>query len=147
MYQQVRENEHIIFNLKNKVMKKLNYILIGILFFALQTVTAQQAPQAKTNETILIKDPVTQCKYRYHYYPNLCAYYDAQNNDYIFKVNGVWQRAKEIPSGYMGYSLNNKVNVVINDYEDDDVTQFNKVHKKKYPYNFHQRLKEVSSAE
>lgn len=128
-------------------MKKLNYLLIGILFFALQTAQAQQAPLAKVTETILIKDPVTQCKYRYHYYPNLSAYYDAKTNDYIYKQNGTWQRGKEIPSGYMGYSLNNKVNVVITDYDDDDVTQFNKVHKKKYPYNFHQRLKEVSSTD
>ena len=128
-------------------MKKLNYLLIVILCFVLQTSQAQQAPQAKTNETILIKDPLTQCSYRYHYYPNLCAYYDAKANDYIYKQNGTWQRAKEIPSGYMGYSLNNKVNVVITDYDDDDVTQFIKIHKKKYPYNFHQRLKEVSSTE
>jgi hypothetical protein len=150
MYQVFNETR-FIFNLKNKVMKRANYLLIGILFFALQTIQAQkaQAPklETKTGETILIKDPVTHCSYRYHYYPNLCAYYDAKANEYILRDNGEWKRLKEIPSGYMGYSLNNKVNVVITDYDDDDVIQFIKIHKKKYPYNFHQKLKEITSTD
>lgn len=132
-------------------MKKLNYLLIGVLCFVLQTAEAQKgqvpAVEAKAADVILIKDPVTQCSYRYHYYPNLSAYYDAKTNDYIFKQNGTWQRAKEIPSGYMGYSLNNKVNVIITDYDDDEPQQYINVHRKKYPYNFHQRLKEVSANE
>ncbi|RZJ29937.1 MAG: hypothetical protein EOO48_06290 [Flavobacterium sp.] len=132
-------------------MKKLNYLLIATVCLVFQITLAQKAAapadDEKIVEPILIKDPVTQCAYRYHYYPNLCAYYDAKANLYIFKQNGEWQKAKEIPSGYMGYSLNNKVNVVITDYDDDDPTQFIKLHKKKYPYNFHQKLKEVTSAE
>lgn len=132
-------------------MKKASYLLIGILFLTMQSATAQKsaAPETETKkgETILVKDPVTQCTYRYHYYPNLSAYYDAKTNEYILRQNGEWTKVKEIPSGYMGYSLNNKVNVVITDYDDDDVTQFIKTHKKKYPYNFHQKLKEVSSAD
>ena len=134
-------------------MKKANYLLIGILFLAL-SVQAQkaQAPkdekeQPKAVDPILIKDPVTNCSYRYHYYPNLCAYYDAKENNYIFRQNGEWTKAKEIPSGYMGYSLNNKVNVVITDFDDDDPTQLIKIHKKKYPYNYHQKMKEITSTE
>lgn len=131
-------------------MKKLNYLLIGFFCFVFHFANAQKAqqPAADRNsaEPILVKDPVTQCTYRYHYYPNLGAYYDAKTNIYIFRQNGEWKKAKEIPSGYMGYSLNNKVNVVISDYDGDDPTQFIKIHRKMYPYNFHQRLKEVSSS-
>ncbi len=127
-------------------MKRANYLLIGILLFALQTLQAQKSANPDP-EPILMKDPVTNCAYRFHYYPNLQAYYDAKNNEYIYKEKGEWTKAKEIPSGYMGYSLNNKVNVIITDYDDDDVTQFIKTHKKKYPYNFHQKLKQVSSTE
>lgn len=130
-------------------MKTANYIWIGILMLTLQTTYAQKAqlPQSGSGETILIKDPATNCSYRYYYYPNLFGYYDAQKNEYILKVDNQWQRLKEIPNGYMGYSLNNKFNVLITDYDDEDVTQFIKVHKKKYPYNFHQKVKQVSSNE
>jgi hypothetical protein len=129
-------------------MRKANYLLAGILFLTLQTMHAQkgQTPEPQVVEKILIKDPVSQCTYRYHYYPNLCGYFDARTNEYILKINGEWQRVKDIPNGYMGYSLNNKVNVVITDYDDDDVVQFVKVHKKMFPYNFHQKTKEVSLA-
>ena len=122
-------------------MKKVNYLLIGILFIAFQSVHAQTAAK---NQPILIADPVTHCTYRYHYYPNLEAYFDAKTNTYIYSQNGQWIVAKEIPSGYRGYSLNNKINVVISDYDDDNVTQFIKTHKKKYPYNFHQKMRQVT---
>src|SRR6476660_4839005 len=120
-------------------MKNAHYLLIGFLFFALQMRYAQkgQINEPESVTPILIKDPSTLCTYRYHYYPNLCGYFDAKANLYILKIDGQWQKVKEIPNGYMGYSLNNKMNVVITDYDDDDVTQFIKVHKKKFPYNFH----------
>jgi hypothetical protein len=134
-------------------MRKANYLLIIILFFVLQSAQAQksqnlaQNTQPQNGGTILIKDPVTQCAYRYNYFPNLGAYYDAKTNQYIYSQNGQWIKAKEIPSGYMGYSLNNKMNVVITDYDDDDPTQFIKIHKKKFPYNYHQKNKQLSSRE
>jgi hypothetical protein len=131
-----------------KAMKKATYLLIGIFFLALQSGHAQkgQTTEPETVAPILVKDPKTQCTYRYHYYPNLCGYYDAKANKYILKIDGQWQRVTEIPNGYMGYSLNNKMNVIITDYDDDDVIQFIKVHKKKYPYNFHQKSRDVSLA-
>lgn len=122
-------------------MKKLNYLLFLIIFFDLHAACAQSATK---KDIILIKDPITHCAYRYHYYPNLEAYYDTKENIYIFSQKGEWIRAAEIPSGYRGYSLNNKVNVVITDYDDDDPTQFIKIHKKKYPYNFHPKSKELT---
>ncbi len=129
-------------------MRKAAYLLIGIFFLALQTGYAQKVQMSDTEEITpaLIKDPETQCAYRYHYFPNLCGYFDAKTNLYILKIGGQWQKVKEIPNGYMGYSLNNKMNVIITDYDEDDITQLIKVHKKKYPYNFHQKPREVSLA-
>jgi len=126
-------------------MRKTTYLLIVIFLLALQAANAQKG-QTNETEPVLIKDPETQCTYRYHYFPNLCGYFDAKTNLYILKIDGQWERVKEIPSGYMGYSLNNKMNVIITDYDEDDVTQFIKVHKKKYPYNFNQRTRELSLA-
>jgi len=129
-------------------MRNATYLLIGILLVASQFGHAQKGQMSEPEpvSTILVKDPKTQCTYRYHYYPNLCGYFDAKSNVYILKIDGQWQKVKEIPNGYMGYSLNNKMNVVITDYDDDDVIQFVKIHKKKYPYNFHQKSRDVSLA-
>lgn len=109
-------------------MKKEFYLLTAILLLSVN-LSAQRA------ESTPLVDPVTQCSYRYFYYPNIEAYFDSKNNVYIFQEKGEWITADEIPSGYRGYSIYNKVNVVINDYDDDNPTQFLSAHKKKYPYN------------
>ena len=108
-------------------MKNIFILTITVLMFSSVSLHAQAAKQT----------PLTKgngCKLRYYYYPNLEAYYDLQDNVYIFQKDGAWQKAEEIPSGYRGYGLKNGINVPITDYDDDEVTQFIKEHKKKYPY-------------
>ena len=92
------------------------------------------AQQKKSAAPPLI-DPDSNCHLRYFYFPNLEAYYDTQKSIYLYMEGGVWKSAKELPNGYRGYSLNNKVNVLIKDYDDDNPCQFLPIHKKKYPYN------------
>jgi len=78
---------------------------------------------------------------RYYYYPNIEAYFDTQKNIYYFKENGKWNTATEIPAGYRGYSMLNKYNVSITDYDEDNICQFINAHKKKYPYITHEKSK------
>jgi hypothetical protein len=113
-------------------MKKLRFIFSIVLFGILQFATAQTAKNEKPVEDVI--DSTTNCMLRYYYFPNLEAYYDSQKDIYMYSEKGEWKTAKEIPSGYRGYSIYNKINVVIRDYDDDDVIQFLKIHKKKYPY-------------
>ncbi len=91
-------------------------------------------------------DPDTQCQIRYNYFPNLEAYYDMKREVYIFNNRGQWVEAHDIPAGYRGYSLYNKMNVPITDYDDDDILQFIKVHRKKYPYNNGRKSKEMTAS-
>lgn len=112
-------------------MKKANCLSIGVLFFVLNIATAQAS---KHTDDIPLVDPVTNCSVRYYYYPNLEAYFDTKKSVFLYSEKGKWITADELPNGYRGYSLYNKVNVFITDYDDDDVTQFIKVHRKKYPY-------------
>jgi hypothetical protein len=122
-------------------MKKMHYLFLLLVLFSLEGAFAQTST---SNDVTFVKDPVTNCGYRYNYYPNLEAYFDSKDNVYIYSQKGEWIRAAEIPSGYRGYSLNNKINVIITDYDEDDVIQFIKAHKKKYPYNFHPKSREIS---
>lgn len=92
-----------------------------------------QVDLPKSNGAPLV-DPVTNCQLRYYYFPNIEAYFDTQKRVYFFKQDGEWTTAEEIPDGYRGYSIYNKVNVFINDYDDEDPCQFIEKHRKKYPY-------------
>jgi hypothetical protein len=74
---------------------------------------------------------------RYYYYPNLEGYFDAANEVYYLRVKGEWQVTPEIPSGYRGYSVANKFRVLIEDFDEDQVTEFFEIHKKRYPINSH----------
>ena len=114
-------------------MKKVKSILVGIVFFALSITNAQTISQTGIASPPLV-DPETNCALRYYYYPNLQAYFDTKKNVYIYSENGEWKEGDDIPNGYRGYSLYNKVNVYISDYDDDNITQFINEHKKKYPY-------------
>ena len=106
--------------------------------------TAQPA-QPEVAPAALV-DPITLCEYRYFYYPNLEAYYDSRTGRYWILQNGQWTTATEIPSGFRGYSLFNKMNVVIDDYDEDNITQFLQDHKKRFPVRFNARHREVAAA-
>ncbi|RZJ35399.1 MAG: hypothetical protein EOO51_05820 [Flavobacterium sp.] len=121
-------------------MKNSAALILMIMMTALSGAYAQTAaPTLKP-----LTDPQTNCELRYYYFPNLQAYFDTKTSDYIFKVDDEWTKAKEIPAGYRGYSLQNKICVLITDYDDDDPTQYTAIYKKKYPANFNGRSRPIA---
>lgn len=74
------------------------------------------------------------CALRYDFYPNYDAYYDWKRQIFIVNKNGVWVEMIYIPPNYRGYSVYNRTHYTIKDYDDDDITKFYLIHKKKYPY-------------
>ena len=72
---------------------------------------------------------------RYYYFPNLEAYFDLQEKVYLYKEDGEWVEAEELPTNYGGYSLYNKVRVNIDDYDGDEPYLMLAEHKKRFPYN------------
>ena len=122
-------------NLKNTFFL-LSTILLAYASQAQEVAKHLELSKTATSQNIngQLIDPGTNCVLRYYYFPNLEAYYDTQKNVYHFTESGQWVTANEIPAGYRGYSLYNKVNVIIKDYDDEDPTQFIRVHKKRYPY-------------
>lgn len=126
-------------------MKNLKHIFaLLIVLLTLCTSNAQTSEKKNINGHLI--DPTTNCVLRYYYYPNLEAYYDTQKNIYYYFENGQWIVANQIPTGFRGYSLYNKVNVIIKDYDDEDPTQFLNVHKKKYPYITKNALKKMTAS-
>ena len=113
-------------------MKKSITIISFVIIFLSQGTKAQTVETSKLHA---LTDPITNCEIRYYYYFNIEAFYDTKKNIFYYKENGEWIIADEIPSGYKGYSMSNKMTVLISDYDGDDPTQMTDKYKKKYPYN------------
>lgn len=120
-----------------------NFTIVFIVCLIAQFGLAQNSQPLNVSLKI---DPDTQCQLRYQYYPNLEAYFDNYKNEFIYNNKGQWIIAREIPAGYRGYSLFNKINVPITDYDDDNVTQFINIHKKRHPYTTGRKIKEVAAS-
>ncbi len=121
----------LLWTTNNTAMRRALSIIV-MLFFIIHCSLAQQSK--KKDDVPPLVDPVTNCQLRYYYFPNIEAYFDAHKNIYYYKEDSEWITADEIPDGYRGYSLYNGVYVYITDYDDDLITQFINIHKKKYPY-------------
>lgn len=93
------------------------------------------AQASKVDQSTLPIDAKTNCYIRYNYFPNLEAYFDNLKMVYYFKVKGEWQTAEELPTNYGGYSLYNKIRVMITDYDGEEPYLLLKAHKKMFPYN------------
>lgn len=119
-------------------MKKLSLISSLIILLGTQIALSQTR---KNTDSLPIVDPVSQCAYRYYYYPNIQAYFDTQKKIFHFKVDGEWTTGEEIPEDYGGYSLYRMLNVLITDYDDENPMQFLSIHRKKYPYTSNGRIK------
>ncbi len=89
---------------------------------------------AQTSDSQPTKTLTTE-EIRYYYFPNMQAYFDLQENVYLYKENGEWVEAEELPKNYGGYSLYNKARVSIMDYNGDEPYLMIETHKKQYPYN------------
>ena len=108
-------------------MKQIKTILFLMLIFICHYSKAQ-------SETASL--PVdNKAEIRYYYFPNLEAYFDLQEKVYLYKEEGEWLEAEELPINYGGYSLYNKVRVTIEDYDGDEPYLLLAAHKKMYPYN------------
>lgn len=110
----------------------------------LLTLSAMAQPMSNTNELktassgeesiVLITPPA-----RFSFLPNMDAYFDAQENVYIFQQNGQWVKAKEIPSGYRGYSIYNGTRVELTEYNGTQPFTLLKDHQKQYPKKYSSR--------
>ncbi len=73
-------------------------------------------------------------KAKFHYYPNLRAYFNTETSEYVYEVNKTWITSKEIPSGYRGYSIYNNHRVELIGYHGDKPYENISEHTQQYPF-------------
>jgi hypothetical protein len=120
-------------------MKTLLYSITGLLLMLSYNSNAQTSETTDIQSSVTDDESLLQIGVRYYYYPNLDAYFDSEQNVYVFESNtskGQIVRAKEVPSGYRGYSIFNGVRVAITDYDGDQ--PFTKIgeHRKQFPKKY-----------
>lgn len=115
-------------------MKKITYLIIGLLMFSFNAAQAQVELDAV--------DVTSNYKFedvRYYYYPNLQAYFDTKVALYLYKVDGQWVESEELAPTVRGYSLKNGQYVMIKDYSGEEPYTLLEQHKKQYPANYSSR--------
>lgn len=117
-------------------MKKLSYIISGLLFTIPNSINSQVIADeiAVSTQSESIIEKFTEI--RYYFYPNLDAYYDIKTSKFIYKVDDQWIEKETIPDNYRGYSLYNNYRVELQDYNGEKPFEYIKQHAKLYPKDY-----------
>ena len=113
-------------------MKTLKLTLLGIFF--LVTTSSIQA-QVSVNVNIGSPPawgPAGYSAVDYYYLPDVQAYYDIRDSQFIYFGGGKWVRSRYLPTLYRNYDLYNGYKVVLNDYHGRTPYVYFKDHKTKY---------------
>jgi hypothetical protein len=97
-------------------MKTLKLITLGIMMlFASNSMNAQ----VSVNVNLGLQPswgPVGYSSVNYYYLPDIQAYYDVRQTQFIYLRNGGWIRSNHLPRQYRHYDLNRGYKVVLNNY-------------------------------
>ena len=76
--------------------------------------------------------PVGYTEANYYYLPDVEAYYDVRQSNFIYANNGTWLAARTLPARYRGYDLYAGPKIVLTDYRGNRPYTYFKTHKVKY---------------
>ena len=113
-------------------MKILKLITFGIFFLVTTNST-----NAQVSVNVNIGGPPAWCptgysNVDYYYLPDVEAYYDIRNSNFIYLGGGKWIRSINLPNQYKNYNLYNGYKVVLTDYHGSRPYSNFKNHKEKY---------------
>lgn len=109
-------------------MKALKILCFAITLFAAQPLAAQVV----INLNPPAWGPVGYTNVRYYYLPDVQAYYDNANGNFIYYGNGVWMRSSALPLQYRSYDLYRGYKVVMTDYHGESPFIYYPQYKVKY---------------
>lgn len=112
-------------------MKTLKLIVVGVILF----VSSSMQSQVSVNVNIgrpPAWGPVGYSNVGYYYLPDIEAYYDIRNGQFIYFGGGNWVRSRTLPSQYRNYDLYGGYKVVLSDYRGTRPYTYFKNHKVKY---------------
>lgn len=97
-------------------MKTLKLITLGIvMLFATNSMHAQISVNLHLG-TAPSWGPAGYASVDYYYLPDIEAYYDIRESQFIYLNRGTWIRSRNLPRQYSNYDLNSGYKVVLNDY-------------------------------
>lgn len=114
-------------------MKKLHYLSIVFLLFAITSVKAQVSVDVHYGPPVWA--PAAPVTTKYYYIPEVESYYDVPAQRYIYLNNGVWVREVALPPKYRGYNLRNAHPVYLNGYRGNTPYVYYTKHKVRYEGN------------
>ncbi len=126
-------------------MKKL--ITLGCVFGSILLLQAQDLEAGLTStvslntnstysapEVTKPESKVNAMGFRYYYFPNMSAYFDTVEEEYIFYWNKQWMRCKELPEFIGGYSMYKMAKVRVETYCEEHPEEMIRIHQKQFPY-------------
>lgn len=96
-------------------MKTLKLIAIGIILLVSSTTQAQVSVNLNIG-TAPSWGPYGYAEAEYYYLPDVQAYFDIRESQFIYFGSGRWVRSRYLPRQYRNYDLNSGYKVVLNDY-------------------------------
>lgn len=112
-------------------MKTIKFIMIGIGLIFASEMQAQLSVNVNVG-TPPLWGPSGYSNVRYYYLPDVEAYYDVQNSNFIYYSGNTWVRSSYLPKQYRNYDLYNGYKVVMTDYRGNAPYTYYKQHKSKY---------------
>lgn len=120
-------------------MKTLKLISIGIVLFATNMVQSQVSIHVNIG-TPIIRVPIVQASVDYYYLPEVQAYYDVREANYVYLNQGNWCRARYLPGIYRNYDIQHCSNkVVLYDYHGSRPYEHYNNHKVKYAKSYKEK--------
>ena len=96
-------------------MKTLKLIAVGIIFLVSHASNAQISVNLNIG-TAPAWGPSGYSNVDYYYLPDVEAYYDIRDSQFIYYGNGAWVRSRYLPRQYRNYDLYSGYKVVLNNY-------------------------------
>ena len=116
-------------------MKTIKFFIAG---FAL-LMASSLAAQVSVNVNIGGRPdwgPVGYTEANYYYLPDVEAYYDVRQANFIYANNGTWISARTLPHRYRSYNLYAGPKVVLTDYRGNRPYTHFKTHRVKYHHGY-----------
>lgn len=124
-------------------MKRIAFLVLGLIIFTTQFAFAQVSL-----DTIFIKTKkkttVVFEQVRYYYFPNLQAYFDTTQKQYLYYQDSTWVTSETLPPITRGYSFRNGLYVMIKDYFGETPYSLYDLHKKLYPPDYSTKRKPIN---
>lgn len=116
-------------------MKTLKFLIAGFVLFMASSLVAQ----VSVNVNIGGRPdwgPVGYSEANYYYLPDVEAYYDVRQSNFIYANNGTWIAARTLPARYRSYDLYRGPKVILTDYRGTRPYTHFKTHRVKYHHGY-----------